>query len=237
MCGIASAVIILILVVFYHILRLVIRKNSFNKQLKAFEDSLALKKCFNLNTESSAYLKNLAVQCYKTGKKIDRHTDRDNNCESVSTIVYEMSRHLGFDETKTALYYCISMVYDAGVLEIPGYMFRAQLLNDDERKMVRTHVLRGLYFYDFVGEDYLHIFKAATVFHHENVNGSGYPEGLMNEEIPEIARIIHVVESYISLINRRAYHKKRTGSEAIDELRKHNGIYDQVFVDALEAVV
>ena len=59
----------------------------------------------------------------------------------------------------------------------------------------------------------------------------------MNEEIPEIARLIHVVESYISLINRRAYHKTRTSAEAIEELRKHNGIYDQVFVEALEAVV
>lgn len=236
-CGIGAAILILLFVILYYSLRLFIRKNTFRKQLKIFEDTLSLKSCFNQEGPDGLFLRNLALECYRIGKRIDRHTDRLNNCESISSIVYEMCRHLQYEENKTALYYCVSMVYDSGFLEIPGYMFRAEILTNEERKVVKTHVLRGLYFYEFVDEEHIYLFKAAAVFHHENVNGSGYPEGLMNEEIPEIARLLHVVESYISLINRRAYHKIRTSEEAIMELKKHNGIYDQKFVEALEAVV
>lgn len=236
-CGIVAAICILFFVILYYVLRLSMQKKAFKKKLKNFEESLSLKKCFNTENEFGTFFRNLAVECYKIGKKIDQHTDRENNCESVSMLMYEMCRKLNFDDNKTALYYCISMVYDVGFLEVPGYMFRAEILNDEERKMVKTHVMRGIYFYDFVDPDYIYLFKAAAVFHHENVNGSGYPEGLMNEEIPEAARMIHIIESYISLINRRAYHKKRSSPEAIEELKKHNGIYDQNFVAVLESVL
>lgn len=236
-CGIVAALFILFFVIIYYMIRLFLRKRSFNKSLKNFEDSLSLKKCFNTLDESGQFFRNLALECFKIGKKIDLHTDRENNCESISSIMYEMCRFLNFDDNKTALYYCISMVYDVGFLEIPGYMFRAEILNDEERNMVKTHVMRGIYYYDFVNPDYIYLFKSAAVFHHENINGSGYPEGLMNEEIPEVARMIHIIETYISLINRRAYHKIRTSLEAVDELKKHNGIYDQRFVTVLESVL
>ena len=84
---------------------------------------------------------------------------------------------------------------------------------------------------------YYSIFAEAASLHHENINGSGYPEGLRTAEIPQLARIIHAVESYVSLVNRRSYHKILSKKDAVAELRRQPGIYDLDVIDILETLI
>jgi len=73
--------------------------------------------------------------------------------------------------------------------------------------------------------------------HHENIDGSGYPAGIQGEKIPLVARVIHVVESFIALISRRNYRGIFDKEAAIKELRARPNFYDQKIVDVLDSLV
>jgi HD-GYP domain-containing protein (c-di-GMP phosphodiesterase class II) len=70
--------------------------------------------------------------------------------------------------------------------------------------------------------------------HHEWYNGSGYPDRLMGEEIPKLARVLHVADAFEAMTHKRPYRMHPLSTEqAIAELRKFAGVqFDPVIVDA-----
>ena len=69
------------------------------------------------------------------------------------------------------------------------------------------------------------------------MDGSGYPNGLSGDEIPQVARLIRVVESYVSLSSKRSYRGAMDKETAINTLKEQAGFYDQDVVDALDKIV
>ena len=63
--------------------------------------------------------------------------------------------------------------------------------------------------------------RAGVLLHHENEDGSGYPKGLSGNEIPLIAKIIHVADVYDALCSKRAYKDDYQASESIEFLMSH----------------
>jgi len=179
----------------------------------------------------------LADKCVVMGEKIDAHTDRRNNSKLISELVYKIATNMKIENELCTLYFCAAMVYDIGFLDVPGEYFRAEILNASEKRVLRAHVKRGKDNLDFVDSKYRLIFEEACTYHHENYDGTGYPDGLKEEKIPLIARIIHVVESYISLINPRTYHKIMDKQSAISELRRQRGVYDLDVIEALAEII
>lgn len=182
-------------------------------------------------------LQELAKKCQALGEKIDAHTNRQNNSKSVSELVFKVSTALGLEKHISTLYFCAAMVYDAGFLDLPQDLFFTEILSAAERKLMRTHVMRYSSQLDFIPFKFYSIFAEAASLHHENMNGTGYPEGLKGSEIPTLPRIIHAVESYVSLVNRRSYHKMLNKKDAIAELRRQPGIYDMDIIDILEKII
>ncbi|MBI1811856.1 MAG: HD domain-containing protein, partial [Nitrospirae bacterium] len=69
--------------------------------------------------------------------------------------------------------------------------------------------------------------------HHEKYDGTGYPDGLKDNEIPLAARIIAVADTFDAMTTDRPYRKARTADDAVDELKKHAGRqFDPLVVDA-----
>ena len=60
-------------------------------------------------------------------------------------------------------------------------------------------------------------------YHHERYDGKGYTEGLMGEDIPQVARIIGVADSYDAMASDRCYRKALSNDVIVEELNKHNG--------------
>jgi putative two-component system response regulator len=80
--------------------------------------------------------------------------------------------------------------------------------------------------------------KPAVRYHHERLDGSGYPEGLMGEEIPLAARIVAVADVMAAMTADRSYRQALPQEEALAELTANAGTkYDSVAVAALERVV
>lgn len=182
-------------------------------------------------------LKKLAAKCKEVGAKIDLYTSRKNNSKNVSEMVFKIANSLELNSYDSMLYFCAAMVYDIGFLSINSALLTSEHLTEDEKYEIRGHVNLGVDKINFVPEKYQSVFLDAILMHHENMDGSGYPSGVNGEKIPLVARIIHVVESFIALISRRNYHGIFDKEAAIKELRARPNFYDQKIVDVLDSLV
>lgn len=190
-----------------------------------------------MSQEEKDELKKLAVQCEELGSKIDAVTNRKNNSKNISELVYKLALKLGCNQNTAMAYFCAAMVYDAGFLGVPEDILTSENISEDERLTMQDHVNRAETFLNFVPETYRKIFFDAAVYHHENEDGSGYPGGIKSDEIPQVAKLIHVVESYNSLISRRNYKAIKDKESAIEDLLSKPNMYDQTVVKALDSIV
>ncbi|MBR4600512.1 MAG: hypothetical protein IKO39_10750 [Treponema sp.] len=189
-----------------------------------------------MSEEEKAELKQLVIDCEKLGSEIDAVTKRKNNSKNVSELVYKLAMQLGLNQNSSMIYFAAAMVYDAGFLAVPEDLLEAESLTDEQRMQLREHVDQYEQYLGFVPRKYWQIFKEAALYHHENTDGSGY-KGLMGPDIPQIARLIHVAESYNSLISRRNYKQIMDKETAIQELESKPNLYDVDVVKVLDSIV
>ena len=187
--------------------------------------------------EDEEALKQLAIKCEEIGQQIDNVTGRKNNSKNVSELVYKLSIQLGLPQGMAMLNFCASMIYDAGFLAIDPDLLVATQLTEEEKKAMKEHVNLAEKHLEFVPKKYWSVFEDAAMKHHENIDGTGYPNGLKGDEIPQIARLIRVAESYVSLSSKRAYRDAMDKETAVNTLKEQPGIYDTEVVDALDKIV
>lgn len=182
-------------------------------------------------------LQDLINKCKEYGAQIDNATNRKNVSARVADLVFKISCKMGNSQVDSILHYAAAFVYDIGFLSIDTSILRSEILSKDQFETLKTHAQAGINMVFFVPEKYRQLFQDAVSKHHENLDGSGYPQNLSAKEIPYIARLLHVVESYIALISRRSYKKTIDTESAIHELKKEADHYDQEIVEALSAVI
>lgn len=187
--------------------------------------------------EDEEELKQLAIKCEEIGQKIDSATGRKNNSKNVSEIVYKLSIQLGLPQGLAMLNFCAAMIYDAGFLGIDPDLLSSTTLTEEEKEAMKEHVNLAEKYLSFVPKKYWNVFEDAAMKHHENIDGTGYPKGLKGDEIPQIARLIRVAESYVSLSSRRSYRGAMDKESAVAALREQENLYDKDVVDVLEQIV
>ena len=187
--------------------------------------------------EDEEELKQLAVKCEEIGQQIDNVTGRKNNSKNVSELVYKLSVQLGLPQGMAMLNFCAGMIYDAGFLAIDPDLLVATQLTEEEKAAMKEHVNLAEKHLEFVPKKYWSVFEDAATKHHENIDGTGYPHGLKGDEIPQIARLIRVAESYVSLSSKRSYRGAMDKETAVNTLKEQPGFYDQEVVDALDKLV
>jgi HD-GYP domain-containing protein (c-di-GMP phosphodiesterase class II) len=114
------------------------------------------------------------------------------------------------------------MVYDLGLmLASEGVLQSKRYLSSSETSTIKVHphttvdLLSKIEFSDRV--------KKAILHHHENWDGSGYPEGLKGNQIPVISRVLAVADAYFSMIEARPYRPEQSPQEALKEIRRETG--------------
>ena len=192
-----------------------------------------------LSDEERKELKALAINCELLGARIDEITKRKNNSKNVAELVYKLAIQLGLNQNTSMLYFCASFVYDAGFLNLPEELLQKESITEDERKILETHVDKEKFneAVGFVPEKYSWIFEDAFCFHHENSNGTGYPNNLKGTEIPEVARLIHVAESFNSLSSLRNYKEIQDKESALKELQASSELYDSEILRVLAKII
>lgn len=100
--------------------------------------------------------------------------------------------------------YLIGLLHDVGKIEIPDEIInKTSALTEEELAVIKTHPLKGRKILDKISLS--PGLSIGAKYHHERFDGKGYPEGLKGEEIPEIARIIAVADTYDAMASKRSY--------------------------------
>ncbi|MGD8591592.1 MAG: HD domain-containing protein [Gammaproteobacteria bacterium] len=124
--------------------------------------------------------------------------------------------------------YIFSPLHDIGKIAIPdSILHKPGALDDQERAIMKTHVVKGREIIDRILQDAgLHtldntdILRNIAQYHHEAVNGSGYPHGLSGENIPLEARIVAVADVFDALASKRPYKEAWPNDKAFATLRR-----------------
>lgn len=123
----------------------------------------------------------------------------------VSNLAYFVGKEMGFSEEQCHNLAVAGMLHDIGKLRLRSYVYEEKeaKLTIDEMRYVRLHPTLGYAILKEHGynEDVL----SAVLYHHENADGSGYPNNLKNEDIPWNARVLRVCDAFGALIANRAY--------------------------------
>ena len=123
----------------------------------------------------------------------------------VSNLAYFVGKEMGLPEEKCHSLAVAAMVHDIGKLRLRSYVYeeKGAKLNIDELRYVRLHPTLG---YAILKEHgYEDEVLTAVLYHHENADGSGYPNNLKKDDIPLNARILRVCDAFGTLIANRAY--------------------------------
>lgn len=129
-------------------------------------------------------------------------------------------------------------VHDIGKIMIPREVIRKPgALTEEERELVNTHTTEGYNilkeaYIDFEGNYIIQISADVIKYHHENWDGTGYPEGISGEDIPLSARIIRIVDTYDSLLRNHRYRKGFSRERALEIIQEGKGVkFDPYIVD------
>lgn len=125
----------------------------------------------------------------------------------VSNLAYYVSKELGESKEFCEQMAIAGFVHDIGKLKLSRYLYgrRQDTLKVEEMKYVRMH---STFSYDILKkENYSDFILDAVYHHHENYDGSGYPDNLKGESIPLGARILRTCDVFAALVSDRPYRK------------------------------
>ena len=166
----------------------------------------------------------------------DRYTARHS--AAVARYAYAVAKAADCSEDELRIVHTAGLLHDIGKFAFPDRILLADRpLSEADLEIVRQHPVYGA---DLVRriEGYEKI-AAVILAHHERVDGTGYPYGLRGDEIPTLARIISVADTYDVLTARDTYRPPISSREAIAELRSVSGSqldgrFVELFIQILE---
>lgn len=153
------------------------------------------------------------------GKKdyeTEEHTWRMQN------LAFKLGGAFGLDDNQFEELVLAVTLHDVGKIAVPEHiLMKPGALTDEEWEIIKGHSERGYRIALCSGE--LAHSAPYILSHHERWDGKGYPQGLRQDDIPLISRIISVIDSYDVMVNGRPYKKGMTQEEAIAELKRCAG--------------
>jgi len=151
----------------------------------------------------------------------------------VSQIAVEIGTVMGVSEGQLEELEWGGLLHDIGKIGIrDSVLLKPGRLDKAERMLMNEHPVKGAEI--LKGVERLAPELPLIRHHHEWFNGSGYPDRLIGENIPFLARILHVADAFEAMTAVRPYRlRPMSATQAMEELRKYSGIqFDPVVVDA-----
>jgi HD-GYP domain-containing protein (c-di-GMP phosphodiesterase class II) len=146
------------------------------------------------------------------GLRVKEREARAHNLR-VARLCVHIGRQLSMSAAELRILARAGLMHDIGKLAIPSdVLSKHSPLDDAEWSLMRTHPEMGLTLLDRAGQSSREVL--AVLYHHERLDGSGYPYGLPAESIPIEARIVAVADTYDALTSDRPYRRACSDAEA-----------------------
>ncbi len=173
----------------------------------------------------------------ETGSHLDRMSRYSRLISESLAAEYEL------DDVYIERIFMFSPLHDIGKISIPdSILLKPGPLNEEERSIMNTHARKGREMIDDIVANFgldrissIDILRNIAEFHHEAVNGSGYPTGRTSEEIPLEARIVAVADVFDALTSERPYKSAWSNEKAFDMLRQLAG--EKLDIDCVNALI
>lgn len=157
----------------------------------------------------------IAIDC--KDKYTDGHSIRVGKYSEI------IAEELGWGEDQTEGAAVAGYLHDVGKLTVERNILNAPYrINAKESAELSKHPVVGHEILKPIEHPYADVPLAAK-YHHERLDGRGYPDGLMDREIPYIAKIVNLADSFDAMTTDRAYKRRRPVNEVIDDLQRNAG--------------
>ena len=155
---------------------------------------------YNLNQTVSSYQQQIKVNAYVIAQEINNNPlSRFSEVTRKSFLNYTVQKYGGTDYI----------------------LLKNGTLTDQEYEIIKTHPRNGADLLSVISQ--FRPILPAILSHHERIDGSGYPDGLRGDDIPEQARIIAVADTFDAMTSDRQYRKGLGFRKAMDELSRCKG--------------
>lgn len=193
----------------------VIRKPFYGQEIyHTIMNLLELTEVYKGLEESSSIIRALSSALDYRDSYTEGHSIRTLE---FATMLYDGTGLSDLDDKHTLRLGC--MLHDIGKIGIPDDILKSpNRLTPEERVEIEKHPVVGFEICKNIKnlQDALNIIR----WHHEKLDGSGYPDGISGDEIPELVQIVTISDIFDALTTKRTYRKENTVEEALDMLKK-----------------
>jgi len=210
-------------------------KETFNEMVKNVRNLLREKDIREKLLEKT--LKEKEQNYFETIKALVNAIDAKDgytagHCDRVTKLSLMLGRYMEFDkETMESLRYG-SILHDIGKIGIADSILKKNgRLTFEEYQAIKKHPEIG---YNIIKDiNFLKGSKHIVYYHHERIDGKGYPLGLKGDEIPYLAKILSITDAFDAMTSKRVYREHRmTVKEAFEEMRRHRGMqFDSIILE------
>jgi putative nucleotidyltransferase with HDIG domain len=204
-------------------------KQGVEPELSSFE-SLFLSACADLLSVLHENLTRFADQralfvgtVHALSSAIDaKHRYTRGHSERVALLAREMARALGLGEATAKQYHLCGLLHDVGKIGVPeAILSKPSRLTEEEYEFIKRHPRMG---YEILRDiPHLDEILPGVLHHHEAFAGRGYPDGLVGESIPLIARVLALCDTFDAMSSNRSYRASISRDAVLSEIHKCAG--------------
>jgi putative nucleotidyltransferase with HDIG domain len=194
--------------------------------------------CFDKQAEAGQHYATLTELMRMIAKAIDeRTTYLRGHSERVASYSADIARELGIDADQVERIRLAALLHDIGTVGIEDSIVRKEApLTPEEFEIVKAHTVKGASILRPIAA--IGDLIPGVELHHESLDGQGYPYGLRGDEIPMMARIIAVADSFDAMTTTRPYQAAMDAEYVLEVLnRLATKRYDPSAVNALTTLV
>ncbi|MBO6108617.1 MAG: HD domain-containing protein [Eubacterium sp.] len=186
---------------------------------------------YKKNQEKNKQLIREMVEAFaKTIDMKDNYTK--GHSARVAQYTVMLAEEMGYSKKEVEEFYEIAMLHDIGKIGVPAEVLnKPGKLTDEEFDKIKSHSSLG---YEALKN--ISIMPSLAIgakFHHERPDGKGYPDGLKGDEIPEVARVIAVADTFDAMYSNRPYRKRMNFDKAVSIIKEVSGT--QLSSDVVDA--
>ncbi|MBQ1173482.1 MAG: HD domain-containing protein [Lachnospiraceae bacterium] len=212
----------------------VVKMEVFQKELKSKVDEQTVELLEQQRKLNEAYWQTVTALSEAVDAK-DRYTS--GHSKRVAEYSRVIAKRMGKSVAEQEMIYRAGLLHDVGKIRIPvDIINKPGKLTDEEYDLIKIHPVTGYHILKDISEHY--DIAIAAKYHHERYDGKGYPNGLLGENIPELARILAIADSYDAMTSNRSYRKGLPQSVVRSEIEKGKGTqFDSDIADIMLQII